>query len=123
MFNNLKISDSEWEVMKIIWKYPYCTASKVIESLEDSKEWKPKTVKSLIKRLVDKNILGFEQEGREYKYYPLVNEDECVKIESESFLERVYRGSLKNMLLNFLENDNLSKEDIEELTKILNERK
>jgi BlaI family transcriptional regulator, penicillinase repressor len=123
MNDNLKISDSEWEVMKIIWEQPYSTASIVIEGLQDSKEWKPKTIKTLIKRLVDKKVLGFEQEGREYKYYPLVNEEEVVKIESKSFLQRVYRGSLKTMLLNFIETDDLSKEDIEELTRILKERK
>ncbi|MEG0771743.1 BlaI/MecI/CopY family transcriptional regulator [Clostridium sp.] len=123
MNDNLKISDSEWEVMKILWEQPHSTASIVIEGLQHSKEWKPKTIKTLIKRLVDKKVLGFEQEGREYKYYPLVNEEEVVKIESNSFLQRVYRGSLKTMLLNFIETDALSKEDIEELTRILKERK
>lgn len=123
MSYNSKISDAEWEVMKIIWKNPYCTASTVIDSLKDHKEWKPKTIKTLIRRLLEKEVIGFEPFGREYKYYPLVNEEHCVKEESKSFLQRVYRGSLKSMLLNFIEDDNLSKEDVEELTRILKERK
>ncbi|WMJ85537.1 BlaI/MecI/CopY family transcriptional regulator [Anaerocolumna sp. MB42-C2] len=118
-----KISDSEWEVMKIIWKNPNCTALDIIEQLKDSQKWKPKTVKTLIRRLIDKNIIGFEQYGREYKYYSLVNEDECRKAESDSFLQRVYSGSLKSMLLNLIEKENLSKEDLEDLKSILNERK
>ncbi len=123
MENAAKISDSEWEVMKIIWKNPNCTAQAIIEQLKDSQKWKPKTIKTLIRRLIDKNIVGFEQFGREYKYYSLVNEDECRKAESDSFLQRVYSGSLKSMLLNLIEKENLSKEDIEDLKSILNERK
>lgn len=118
-----KISDAEWEIMKIIWKKPNCTAMDIIEQLKDSKEWKPKTIKTLIRRLLDKNIIGYKQFGREYKYFSLVNEDECRKIESVSFLQKVYSGSLKAMVLNFIEEDNLSKEDIEDLKSILNERK
>lgn len=117
-----KISDSEWEIMKIIWKNPNCTAMDIIKQLEDSKDWKPKTIKTLIRRLVDKNIVGFEQVGREYKYYSLIDEEECIKTESASFLQRVYSGSLKAMVLNFIEGDNLSKEDIENLKSILNEK-
>jgi BlaI family penicillinase repressor len=123
MSYNSKISDAEWEVMKVIWKNPYCTASTVIDSLKDHKEWKPKTIKTLIRRLLEKEVIGFEPFGREYKYYPLINEEHCVKEESKSFLQRVYRGSLKSMLLNFIEDDDLSKEDVEELTRILKERK
>jgi len=118
-----KISNAEWEIMKIIWKNPNCTAMDIIEKLKDSKEWKPKTIKTLIRRLFDKNIIGYEQFGREYKYYSLVNEEECRKTESVSFLQKVYSGSLKAMVLNFIEEDNLSKEDIEDLKSILNERK
>lgn len=118
-----RISDSEWEIMKIIWKNPNCTALDIIEQLKDSQKWKPKTIKTLIRRLIDKNIVGFEPFGREYKYYSLVNEAECRKTESVSFLQRVYSGSVKSMLLNFIEEENLSKEDIEDLKSILNERK
>ncbi|MBL4937081.1 BlaI/MecI/CopY family transcriptional regulator [Clostridium sp. YIM B02515] len=121
--DSLKISDSEWEIMKVIWQNPNCTAGEVIDALKDKKEWQPKTVKTLIRRLVDKKALGYEQYKREYKYYPLVEEGDCVKEESKSFLQRVYRGSLKNMLLNFIEDESLTKEDIEELTRILEERK
>lgn len=122
MGNASKISDSEWEIMKIIWINPNCTAQDIIEQLKDSQKWKPKTIKTLISRLIDKNIVGFEQLGREYKYYSLVNEEECRKTENKSFLQKVYNGSLKSLLLNFIEEENLSKEDIEDLKAILKER-
>lgn len=123
MGNASKISDSEWEIMRIIWKTPNCTALEIIEHLKDSQKWKPKTVKTLISRLISKNIIGFEQSGREYKYYSILSEEECRKIENKSFLHRVYNGSLKSMLLNFIEEENLTKEEIEELKSFLNERK
>lgn len=122
MTNVSKISDSEWDIMKIIWSNPNCNAMFIIEKLKDNKEWKPKTVKTLIRRLVDKGIVGYEQDGREYKYYSLVNEDECKRIEGSSFLDRVYNGSIKAMMLNFIESENLSKKDIEELRNILNNK-
>lgn len=123
MKKNANISDSEWEIMNVIWKNPNCTAQEIIEQLKDTSKWKPKTIKTLIRRLIDKKIVGFEPYGREYKYFSLVNEDECRKSESVSFLHRVYSGSLKSMLLNIMEEENLSEEEIEELKSILNERK
>lgn len=117
-----KISDSEWNIMKIIWDNPGCTAMFIIEKLKDSSEWKPKTIKTLIRRLVDKEIVGYVQDGREYKYHSLVNESECKRKEGISFLDRVYGGSLKAMMLNFMESDDISTKDIEDLRKILNEK-
>jgi BlaI family penicillinase repressor len=72
--------------------------------------------------LVKKKAVGFKEEGRSYLYYPLVSEAECRKAESRSFLNKIYGGSLKPMLVNFLTEEKLSEQDIEELKKILNEK-
>ncbi|CBZ02566.1 BlaI/MecI/CopY family transcriptional regulator [Clostridium botulinum] len=114
-----KISETEWKVMKIIWSNPYITANEVIDILDDYVEWKPKTVKTLLNRLLNKGAIHFEKEGREYKYYPLVSEDECIKEENKSFLDRVYNGAFKTMIANFIEEQNLTKEDIDDLKKLL----
>jgi BlaI family transcriptional regulator, penicillinase repressor len=119
-----KISDAEWEVMKAFWtKAAPCTANDIVEALADNTDWKPNTIKTLIARLVKKNALGYKEEGRNYLYYPLVPEEECIKAESRSFLQRVYDGALKPMLVNFLQEEQLSSEEIEELKRILEERK
>ena len=117
-----KISEAEWEVMKIIWGESPRTSNQIIESLESTKDWKPKTIKTLISRLVSKNALGFKEEGRKYLYYPLVNENECIRAENQTFLSKVYNGAIKNMLVSFLKESELSKEDIEDLKRILDER-
>jgi BlaI family penicillinase repressor len=116
------ISDAEWDVMRIVWKASPLTAAEIIESLSGNKSWKPKTVKTLIGRLVQKEALGCHKENREYTYYPLVAENECVQAESRSFLNRIYGGSLKPMMVHFLENEKLSAQDIQELKALLQEK-
>ena len=119
-----KISDAEWEVMQICWlKATPCTANEIVKALEQSTDWKPNTIKTLIGRLVKKGALGYKEEGRLYLYYPLVAEDECIKAESKSFLNRVFGGALKPMLVTFLQEEKLSKDDIEELKQLLEARK
>lgn len=117
------ISDAEWEVMKILWADSPRTANEIIQSLEGSRSWNPKTVRTLIKRLTEKNAVGYTVEGRIYSYYPKVQEEECVKSETSSFLQRVYGGTLRPMLAHFLQDEKLTKEDIDELREILDERK
>lgn len=123
MCYNLKISESEWEVMKVIWSNLNCTANEVIEKLKDIKAWNPQTVRTLISRLQNKKIIGYTQVGKMYRYYPLIEEDQCIKMESKSFLQRIYNGSPKAMIVNFIEENYLSDEEIEELKHILGERK
>lgn len=117
-----QISDTEWQVMKILWANEPLTANEVIQKIEGLTSWKPKTVKTLLGRLVKKNAIAFEKDGRAYVYYPLVAEEDCVKAESQSFLDKVFSGSLNVMFANFLEEKQLSKEEIAELKHIL-ERK
>lgn len=105
--------------MQAVWKNPPRTASEVIETLAGRTTWKPKTVMTLLNRLVKKGILGFHKKGRAYHYYPLVEQAACVKAENRSFVQRVYGGALKPMLVDFLAEAELSKEDIEELKRIL----
>lgn len=116
------IADTEWTVMKVIWANSPCTASKIIDELSGVTKWKPKTVKSLISRLVKKKAVGFKDEDRAYVYYPLVTEEECVKAESQSFLDKVFGGELNTAIANFIGNKKMSKQQIDELRKILDEK-
>ncbi|MDK2984517.1 MAG: BlaI family transcriptional regulator, penicillinase repressor [Clostridia bacterium] len=119
-----RISEAEWVVMKVFWSRQVpSAANEIVGALACSTDWNPRTIKTLISRLVKKGALGYQEDGRTYYYYPLVNEDECIKAESRSFLRRVYGGALKPMLVNFLREEKLSSEEIEELKRILDERK
>ncbi len=122
MNRDLNISDSEWHIMKVIWNRSPITANQVIEELEGTIGWKPKTIKTLISRLVRKEALGFTKEGREYYYYSLVNEQQCVYNENRIFLERVYGGEFKEMIKAFLDHQRLSNTEIDELKEILDNK-
>jgi len=116
------ISDAEWDVMRIVWEKSPLTSAEIVARLSGSKSWKPKTVKTLISRLVQKQALGSSKDNREYTYYPLVSEMECIKEESRSFLTRIYGGALKPMMVHFLENEQLSPEDIRDLKALLQKK-
>lgn len=117
-----KISDAEWEVMKIIWALGEATSSEIIEELKGKQPWKSTTVKSLISRLLNKDAISFKKLGKEYFYFSLVSEEECIKEESNSFIKKVFNGSLNEMILNFVKSDNLTKEDINDLRSLLDEK-
>ena len=117
-----KISEAEWEVMRVLWIESPLTANKIVEKLIAITHWKATTIRTLINRLVEKNVLGYEKKGREYHYYPQISEVDIIRAESNSFLRRVYRGALQPILSAFIENEELSPEDIEALKRILQKK-
>ena len=119
MHEKSPISDAEWLVMQVVWKNSPLTAAQVVEDLSPRTKWKPKTVMTLLNRLVKKGVLGFQKKGRAYHYYPLIEQTDCIKAENRSFIQRVYGGVLKPVVVDFLEGAELSKEDVEELKSIL----
>lgn len=114
-----RISESEWVVMKELWNRHPLTAGEVVAALEGRSTWGPATIKTLLNRLVGKGALGFEKRSREYLYRPLVTEEACVRAESSSFLNRVFGGALTPMLAAFIEREELSKEDLDNLKRLL----
>ena len=80
-----QISESEYEVMKIVWKCAPINTNEITEKLLKTTAWSPKTIQTLIKRLVNKGALTYEKQGRIFVYTPMVKEDEYVGQESRSF--------------------------------------
>lgn len=116
-----RISETEWEVMKVLWTHAPLTAAEVIERLRArDRTWHPKTVRTLLNRLVKKKALGYRREGRVYLYRPLVAEKDCVAAATESFLDRVFGGALQPMLAHFVAQRKLTATDLRELQQILN---
>lgn len=118
-----RISETEWEVMKVVWTHAPITAAEIIEHLRArNRTWHPKTVRTLLNRLVKKKALGYRRDGRVYLYRPLVAEKDCVAAAAESFLDRVFGGALHPMLAHFVEQRKLTAADLKELQQILNRR-
>jgi BlaI family penicillinase repressor len=117
-----RISDTEWEIMRILWeKHPLSANEIIVELTTADSGWHPKTARTLLARLVRKQALGYEAKGRTYVYTPLVSAEDCVGTASESFLDRVFGGSLKPMLAHFVERQKLTRQDLEELGRLLDD--
>jgi len=116
-----RISESEWAVMKVLWARSPATAGEIVEA-PAIKGMHPQMVKTLLNRLIKKKALGFKKEGRAYLYFPRVKQAECVTATSESFLDRVFGGSLKPMVAHFIRHEKLSATEIAELRQLLDKK-
>jgi BlaI family penicillinase repressor len=116
------ISDAELVVMKVVWEKSPVTANQVVEALGDHKEWKPKTIQTLLSRLVQKGALEFERKGREYEFRPLIESGDFIHAASRSFLHRIFDGEIAPFLACFLEREKLTPAEIKELRRILDQK-
>ena len=114
-----RISDAEWLVMKALWAKSPRTTQELTAELEPDTRWKLKTVLTLLNRLVGKGAIGYEKHGKAHHYFPIVAETETVRAENRNFLKRVYNGSLAPMLAHFVEQSELTPEQVQELRDIL----
>ncbi|MFJ8527467.1 BlaI/MecI/CopY family transcriptional regulator [Bacillus sp. NPDC094106] len=119
-----KVSEAELEVMKVLWNTTSpLTANEVIQALEGTNDWSPKTVRTLLNRLVQKKAISSHQEkGKLYTYSPLISQDSYLQLETKSFLKRFYGAAFKPLLVNFIKEEKLSSEDIHELKQILDDK-
>ena len=115
-----QISEAELEVMKILWELGEATSSQIVDRLTQSSDWQPKTIQTLITRLATKKAIKSEKiNGKAFIYFPNVREEEYKAYANESFLQKVYNGSVNLMLTSFIKEQKLSKNEIEELKKLL----
>jgi BlaI family transcriptional regulator, penicillinase repressor len=117
-----QISEAEYEVMKVIWKYEPISTPQVVEKFSNKSDWKPNTIHTMLARLVKKKALHARKDGRVFIYSSLVEKHQYVEQKSKTFLQQFFGGTLNSMILNFIENDKLSKEEISELKEILSMR-
>ena len=116
-----QISEAEFEVMKVIWKYAPISTNEVTEKLTRTTDWSPKTIQTMLKRLVTKKALTYEKQSRVFVYTPLVPETEYIRQESNSFLNKYYNGNIVSMLTSYLEDDKLSKTELDTLRHLLSD--
>jgi BlaI family penicillinase repressor len=118
-----KISEAEWKIMAVLWEAADAMpAYDIIEKTANAENWHPKTIKTLLNRLVKKGALGYRKYKNLYLYFPLVTEGACVRSETESLLQRCFHGSVVPMLAHFVERKKLTAAEIQELKRILAER-
>ena len=118
-----QISPAEWEVMKVLWQHGKMAARDVFAALPEDSDWAYKTVKTLLSRLVAKDAISYEPIGNSYLYHAVADETELSRQEVRSVFERITRGALSPVLAHFIEEAELSDEEIEELRKKLDRKK
>lgn len=117
-----QISEAEIEVMKVLWELNEATSAQIIEKLEGMSNWKPKTIHTLINRLVAKGAINATKiDGKSYLYSPNISEQEYKSHANKSFLQKLYNGSISLMMASFIKEQKLSKKDIDELKRLLDE--
>lgn len=117
-----RISDAEWEVMNVLWESSPMAASDIADQLCERMDWHPRTLKTLLSRLVAKGALRFREEGTHYLYSPTLPRERYVNVESRSFVERVFGGRVTPALAHFVETMELSGDDLRELRSILDRK-
>lgn len=118
-----QISEAEFEVMKIVWKYAPISTNEITEKLVKTSSWSPKTIQTLIKRLVTKGVLTYEKQSRVFVYTPTVTENEYIDKESNSFLNRYFDDDITAMVSAYLDNDRLSEAELDTLRTLLSQKK
>ena len=110
-----KISDSELEVMKVLWEAEGALPVTTIrEALALRKGWEATTVKTLISRLLGKGVIG-QEKRKVFFYWPLISEQDYNAWATESLIQKLYKGSVKNLVAELVTSDGLTQEDIDEL--------
>ena len=127
----IQVTDAEWEILAAIWALESqllkneargFAAGAIIERVQEEMDWNHRTVRTLIGRLVEKNAIHVEVVGNKHIYHSSVARQACVRVAAKSFSQRFFDGSVKSMLLHFVENDELSESDIADIRRLLSEK-
>jgi BlaI family penicillinase repressor len=122
MPNAPDISESEWSVMEALWESSPQTASEVTKTLRPTMNWAENTVRTLLTRLVEKGALKTAENASGTRtFLPAVKREACVRAEGESFMQRIFGGAAKPLLVHFAQNSKLTAEEVKELKKLLDQ--
>lgn len=117
------ITDSEWEVMRVVWAQNKTTSKDIRDIIENKKNWKPATTKTLIGRLVDKGVLNTEKDGNKYIYSTDLKESDFLKSTLEQTFNNICSKDVGKIIADLISKSTLSFRDIEELEEVLEMKK
>lgn len=118
-----QISDAEFEVMNIIWKYAPINTNDIVERLSRDKDWSPKTIQTMLFRLEKKGVITHEKESRIFVYSPLISKSAYLELEGNTFVDRFFDGALSQMVLNYLNQNELTNDEIDDLQAVLDKKR
>ena len=114
-----RISDAEHVVREVLWDAAPLTAQEVVDRVDPKREWSGNTVKTLLGRLLAKQAITHEEDGRRYLYRPLVERDTYLTGESKRLIDRLFGGKLTPLVAHLAEQDELTADDVAEIEALL----
>ena len=114
-----EISDAEWQVMHVVWNRQPVSAQQVIADLREPTGWSAATIRTMLHRLVKKQVLAFREEGNRYLYHAQARRADCVRRAARSFMDRVFDGEAAGLLAHYVRATHLTAEEITELEQLL----
>ncbi|MEJ7746874.1 MAG: BlaI/MecI/CopY family transcriptional regulator [Luteimonas sp.] len=117
----MQISEAESVVMDVLWQRHPLAAEDVVAALAGPQQWQEATIKTLLNRLLNKGAIRADKDGRRYLYVPVLKREDWVLDESQSLLERLFDGRVAPLVAHFSKQRKLSRKDIAELRKLLEE--
>ncbi len=119
----IALAPAEWEVMKVLWDQGPAAARDIFAALPKENAWAYKTVKTLLARLVAKGAVVYEQVGNSYLYRPAVAREQMTLQEVRGLFRRIQGLALSPLLANFIEEAELSDDEIQHLRQLLEEKR
>ena len=120
---NYELTEAEWAIIKAVWDNQPCTAPTIQENLENKKGWSYSTVKTMMDRMVSKGLLKTERIRNLILYRPAITKKEAQKGEVMRAVKRAFNGALTPMMQFLLENNKLSKNQLDELEALIKKRR
>ena len=119
MKEEVKVTNSEWYVMNCLWEKRPLSLMQLVPLLKESAGWSKSTSATMVRRMTEKELIGYEENGKTKYFFPKVDKQDVVVQETRDFLQRIYDGSVWMMMSALVRQDDLSSEDIQELQEIL----
>ena len=116
---NSGLSENEWYIMQVLWEKSSASLRELCDALSESKGWTKHAISSFLKRMLEKGAISVDESGKVKNYIAVWNKDETILEETQSIMERVYRGNLLLLVSNAAKEQKLTKEEIEELKSML----
>ena len=117
--NEKNLTPTEWHLMECLWEHAPRTGREAAEFMARSRRWSRSTTLTLLRRMTAKGFIECREENGLNVYSPLIGRSEAAVRETDSFLSRVYRGSVSTLLSAVTQRQNLTKEEIDELCDII----
>ena len=115
----IQVSEAESHVMDVLWQASPLAAEEVIAALSERQAWQEATVKTLLNRLLNKQAIAAEKDGRRFLYRPLLQRDDYLQQQSSSLVDRLFDGRLAPLVSHFSAKRTLSADDIAELKQLI----